>query len=148
MCEFFRNPEPRENRILIHICYVGNGFDLPHLPRKFKIKRFHMEIDRKNGADHFQTLHVPVPDKPSLGACIVSSQSVAPLLPPHPPRVSAWLALRLRSVFRRAPGRPRGPRPWVLPNLGAASVRCRGCAAIPGLSGCMAAWRLARRGRP
>ena len=33
-----------------HIIYVENGMCQPHLARKFKLKRFRMEIDRKNGA--------------------------------------------------------------------------------------------------
>ena len=33
-----------------YINYVENGMYQPHLSRKFKLRRFHMEIDRKNGA--------------------------------------------------------------------------------------------------
>ena len=33
-----------------HIIYVENGMYQRHLARKFKLRRFRMEIDRKNGA--------------------------------------------------------------------------------------------------
>ena len=33
-----------------HIIYVENGMYQRHLARKFKLRRFSMEIDQKNGA--------------------------------------------------------------------------------------------------
>ena len=64
-CQILSSLVNIENTYKKYIIYVENGMYQLHLSRKFKLRRFRMEIDRKNGAvlvsmvlEQFGKLHI------------------------------------------------------------------------------------------